>query len=189
MFVRTVAVCLLVLVISGCTTYKLVPAGQVDVEGMFTVETPVTWAKVPPHGHGELWTSDGLRLQAVEFLPGIEDGEPLYDPPGDDADPGPEFSSAMALTEIVELFFDTLKVSGAENVAYDVIQPAMLDDTAGFRVAFRYSLSDGLNRKGIVVGAVRDDRLFIVSYTGTEEYYFDKNLDAFETMLESLKFT
>ncbi|WP_319408522.1 hypothetical protein [uncultured Desulfosarcina sp.] len=66
-------------------------------------------------------------------------------------------------------------------------EPAMVGGHDGFRLTYTYQDPSGVEIKTIYYGVILPDRFFNLRYTATQRYYFDKELPAFNKVLESLR--
>lgn len=53
---------------------------------------------------------------------------------------------------------------------------------------FSYLARSGLEKRGLTAGAVKDERLYLIIYTGTRLRFYDKHRDDVERMIRSIKF-
>lgn len=199
--IRLLAALSLVLLVSGCTGYQLVPAGKHDLRGKAEVETDRSWSGISDDS-GVLWTQDGSALQNLLFILAIEEGKTLFPELDKEANQNQllvwagkgkdvvsfRFQKAMTEHEIAELFAASLgQLAGNVPVATDKLAPAVLAGQPGFRFEFAYTPKDEVKRKGFATGAVIDGKLYLVHYVGTAIYHFDKARADAEKVIASLK--
>lgn len=67
-------------------------------------------------------------------------------------------------------------------------QPAMVGGHAGFRMMYSYQDPNGVEIKTIYYGVLLPNRFFNLRYTAAHRYYFEKELPAFNEVLDSLRF-
>jgi hypothetical protein len=67
-------------------------------------------------------------------------------------------------------------------------EPAMVGGYDGFRLTYTYQDPSGVEVKTIYYGVILPDLFFNLRYTATQRHYFDKELPAFNKVLESLRF-
>jgi hypothetical protein len=92
---------LLVFFLSSCVSYVLVPPQKIAVSGLI-VEPGVAW-NAKNVGGGNLWTIDGLSLQALTFVNIVNGGSIIKQ----DNNTGPQvlyFHADMTEVEIMDLF-------------------------------------------------------------------------------------
>lgn len=182
------------LTVGGCNTYTLAPAGKpITVASTLNATPEIDWSRYQK-GNVETWTVDGPLLEDLSFFSGIEDGSPLapnsywwgrQTTTQSEGKP-PAFRKGMGSIEIAELVRDTYNRKGFQHFTIANIQPDRFAGQEGVRFDFTFVTKDGLDKEGLAVGAVIDDKLHIAIYTGAKEYYYAKYKDAVEQMLSSL---
>ena len=95
----------------------------------------------------------------------------------------------MSPFEIVELFRDTATEVGWAAFEHYDLTPAAFGDKQGFRFGFSFKSKSGLAFKGFARAMVDDNRLFFLSYWGTELHYFPKHEKDAEQLFDSLELT
>ena len=181
-----------VLTLTACAQYTLVKGDKrIEVGDAFSVEPQIAWTRIanPLHsGKTEVWTVDGPFLQLLRFYKGIDDSqvlEELTDSAGNPIKNLPTFTKDMSPIEISELFETTLARAGAQQFKMDRIRPATFAGTNGFRFDFHFAIESGLKKIGFAVGAVRDGKLYMISYVGTSLHYFGKDKGIVEHLIGS----
>ncbi|MCH8917819.1 MAG: hypothetical protein IIC52_07165 [Proteobacteria bacterium] len=181
------------LLLTGCVGYTLVKGGQkLELGQGLSVKPPRDWNRRTDGKH-EVWTLDGPRLQYILFVKGIEDGGRIFSAKASrrgasGKDTLPKFRKGMNLLEVGELFVASLARRGAQKIITAGFAPAEFGGKDGFRFTFTYRTTAGLNMRGIAAGALLGDKLFMVIYNGTEEFFFDRSKGDFEKILASLTF-
>ena len=100
------------------------------------------------------------------------------------------FRREMLPQEAAEIILD--EISSDQSVFnFLVIEnvPATIDRHEGFRIIFRYRNKDGLGFKTIYYGLIAGERFYSIRYNAAERYYFEKDLEAFEQVLNSFAIT
>ena len=67
-------------------------------------------------------------------------------------------------------------------------EPAMVGGHAGFRLTYSYQDPNGVATKTIYYGVILSNQFFNLRYTAAQRYYFDKELPAFNQVVDSLRF-
>jgi hypothetical protein len=124
-----------------------------------------------------------VTLDALIFYEGVEDGQPLIMMPRRDARP-PRFRTAMTPAELTE--FVAASLFGTRFPPTDV-RPAPFGSAPGFRFDVAYEANEGARYSAIVALAVLGGRLYVIAYTGTSLYHFDKYRDEAERILASIR--
>jgi hypothetical protein len=182
------------LLLTGCVGYTLVKGGEkLELGEGLSVKPPRDWNRTTQGKH-EVWTLDGPRLQYILFVKGIEEGERIFPAPArglaaEKKDTFPKFRKGMSMLEVGELFEASLARYKAQKTAIAGFAPAKFGGKDGFRFTFTYQTVSGLNMRGIATGALREGKLFMVIYRGTELFFFDHSKDDFEQILASLTIT
>lgn len=199
---KRILAALVLLALAGCTPYQLIPPGKVDFGGKVEVETDIAWnGRASEEGH--TWTMDGPALQSVIFHLGVEDGETLFEAVDLEATHNPllalagkrpdevsyRFRKTMTEPELMDLFAASFAALNKIPVEATNLTPASLGGKPGFRFDYHLAGADGVRRKGMVIGAVVKDELYMVNYLGTALYHFDKHRDDVERMVATLRFT
>ncbi len=65
--------------------------------------------------------------------------------------------------------------------------PARINRYDGFRLIFTYKNKDGLKLKTIYYGFIAGDRFYNIRYNAAKRYYFEKDIETFEKVLNSFK--
>lgn len=181
---RLAVLCLVGVALAGCAGYSLVKTGTHDIDGVYTVQTPIQWSR-KTEGKLETWTVDGTTLEGLYFIKGLRKGETLYRVgPNEKL---PNFDPAMKPSEIMEFVIDSMASRGAVDVKGRGLRPWDFGGVPGFRFDLSFKTSDGLAFDGVAVGAVIDNELQAIVFAGAAVYYFPKYKDDIESLLRSIK--
>jgi hypothetical protein len=185
---RHLFIAVLLLAVSACTQYSLVEAKKQDIGGAYTVEAQVAWNK-SSEGKIELWTVDGPSLDAVRFFKGLGDGDVLFKPKIKTKEEAklPTYLTGMTPNDIVEFVSDSIARVGASDVQAVNLRPIDFGATPGFRFEVTFLSSEGMAVDGLVAGAVIDDELHLIMYTGARLHYFPKYKDQVEKLIGSVE--
>ena len=181
---RAASAFLLVIALAGCAKYSLIQPSRTPVADLYTVEPQIPWSS-SSSGKTVSWTVDGPPLQELRFISGLEDGEaPLR---GEDKEKSPKFRKAMTPSEVLELVVDGLVGEGSQKLAARNLKPAKFGMHPGFRFEFSFVTASGLDKEGFVVGAIIQDKLYLILYTGARAHYFPKHKEHVERIIESIQ--
>ena len=187
---RGVIVVALLAMLAACATYSLVPAGQTNVRSAMSVTPARAWTKVPfitSPGPIEMWTLNGPAIDSFTFYMPVADGEPLQRREGN-AEPYPPFRASMTASEVVELYEATLRrVTSSALVESKNLRPTKLGAIDGFRADTVYVTQDRVRRKGVLVGAVKDQKLYLMHFQAPELHYYDRGVDEAERIFASVR--
>jgi hypothetical protein len=192
-------VILAALLLAGCVPYSSVDPARATVKGDIAIEPGARWSRVNASiGDGwdfvlgsavESWTIDGEKLECVTFHVAVEDGDPVMKIPGAKDKTLPRFRRDMTPSEIATLVEGALARSlGAPLAPGRNLRPASLGGLPGFRFELSFTPRDEVDRELTAIGAMKDGKLYLVSYQGTRLYHYGRYLPEFERMLETLRF-
>jgi len=180
-----------IFLLAGCAAYGLVKPERQTVGGVISVQPGVEWNKVAMHGYQgkiEVWTLDGLSLNTLMFFTGVPDGEPLFTARGESTkqEKPPVFRATMNAIEVQELLeatvaraFQTTIVEGHD------LKPASMASGRGFRFETRMVGRDEVERDGVFVGTIRNQRLYGAWFQGAKLHYFARYLPEFDNLVAS----
>ena len=168
----------------GCVALTLVEPGRVKVGALYSVEVDREWSRLQESGL-ETWTVDGPILEAIRFFDAVDDGDPLFHRFDDRK--LPTFDKRMTALEVQELVVDTLSQLGAASVQAKDLRPMRFGQYPGYRFALEFLSDGGLELDGVAAGAIVDERLYLILYTGTRIHYFPKYRDAVERLFTSVQ--
>jgi len=178
--------------LAGCAQMAKVEPGQVTIKDELKVTAAIPWNRfelagmytlsVAP-GASEVWTQEGITLDALAFFVGVQDGQKLgAEMPGAQKTL-PLYRKLMTPNEIVELYEQMVTQDGS-SFTLSRIAPAQFGGQPGFR--FEYTVArkgDSVLLKGIALGAVVRDKLYLAAYTAPAVYFFDKHLPHVRTLV------
>lgn len=176
-----VIICLLS--ITACVVkYNLVENKRVTIADTYSVDPQVIWSGKTIDDNS-MWTINGANLERVVFLNNIKDGETLFD--NEKSQP---FKKKMNIIEIAELFSNSMQLDGKWlKVKTLGLNPKSFGPFDGFIFESTMVSEKGLTYKGLVSGAVIEEKLFLVFYLAVEMHYFQKHIEHFKNMLSSIR--
>ena len=173
------------LLLSACaTTFNLVEPGRIAVTDFYSVQSNIKWSSLKTD-NAQIWTVDGFALQALRFVHGVEDGGLLFE--SSDKKRKIPFRANMTETEIAEMVVDEFSLSGAQSVELKSLRPQKFGSIDGFGFDIEYLTGDGVEARALVAGAVNDSTLYMIVYTGTRLYYFDRYLNEAKAIIDSVE--
>lgn len=149
------------------------------------------WNKLSFRGgkNVEIWTIDGDELNKVTFYGGIAVGQPLFREADKKEKPLPRVTPNMLITDIPAILETSYRSQYSVNqMSIDSQEPALIGGHKGIR--FTYSLvrqDDEIQRKGEAIGAFTGNRLYLVTYEAPAIHFFDKDVEKFRQLAETLK--
>lgn len=181
------------LALAGCLpAYKLVPATETHVAGKRLVVTPGSeWNLLPRSPNqtewDETWTLNGPLLDAVVFVGGLPDGKSLLIQKKKDDQKVPVFRADMTPQDLVSMLEASYRVRGITVFDIESVDPADFLAGKGLRVRYQYAPNDGMERKGVCVARVVDQKLYAIKLEGVSSHYFDAALPEFDQMVASAR--
>ena len=187
----------IVFLLSACAHYTLVEPAKRDMGGGYSVEPQIVWNR-SAQGKIEIWTIDGPALAAVHFFNGIGDGQNLFPFYGKSTRKAklPKFNKNMTASEVQEFIVDSMmapyrrSLVGPNMIGTGVqtfhLRPFKFGSHPGFRFELSFLAEEGLEYEGFVVGAIKAEKLYLICYSGTREYYYPKYKETAEQIIASI---
>jgi len=175
------------MILASCTPIKLIEPAPQKVGSAYIIHPTIAWNGLDNTmfpSISENWTADGFGLNGIDFWHDIENDKALYDHSGKEY---PKFRKDMKATEVQELMVSSLTKAGAENVQATNLRPAKFSTADGFRFDMTYSATNGLHLRRMVLAAIVEEKLQIISYWGTEAHYFELHVDEVEKIMASVE--
>ena len=198
------ALCLAALPLAACSSlggedgyglgdYLLVRVHRVNVgDGGMSVVAPRPWNErrrsilFDDVREVEDWTLDGPILDGISFVSGMKSGRYLIRQRKSADQQVPKFRSDMTPPEIAAMLESLYRVrGGAVEFRTLSLQPRPFLGANGFQLDYEHLDSDELWRKGRVVGAVIDGRLFLILLDAARSHYYNATLPDFEAIVAS----
>ena len=172
----------------GLTPFSLVRPGPDRVSGGTMVVTPSTeWNKIPRsyEDRAETWTLNGPYLDTLSFIGGLESGKALVRQRRKADRKVPDFRSDMTAQEIADMIESHYMVSmGSLQFEPIELKPRTFLGFPGFQLDYGQLGGDEVERRGRAVGAVIDDRLYLIMFDAAKIHYFDAGVSEFERIAE-----
>lgn len=179
---KNIVVCFsLLILLQACGAFILPELGKSYSTRLDMKLVPQTKWNVTNGPVEQIWTKNGPLLDRVDVYGGLEDGDVLVRVWGKE---NPHhFKKGMTSLEVVELYKNSLTFSGGINVEIGEIKPAKLGGQDGFEFEFSLRDSGGLKKKGLVRGAISNEKLYLMSFNAPVLHYYDLvYADALELM-------
>jgi len=184
---RRLLAVLLVVALAGCVAggYTLVEPGRTQIDDEFSVSSNMAWSQ-RTFGERHVWTINGAGLEAIWFYAGIEDGDALIAQIDEDED-APRFDADMRPNEVMELVVDSIGLIGAVNVEGTGLRPVEFGSVKGYRFELTLQTVEGLIKRGLAVGTIREDKLQLIVYLAADLHYYGKYLEEVERIFASVE--
>lgn len=173
-------------VLGACAQFALVENQPQEVAGIYTVQPQMNWSRAKWGSREVLWTIDGVRLQLLQFPPVLEQGDSLFTAVGKN-DTLPVFRTGMTASEVMEFVVDSLDATGYSAVEARELEPFKFSGLDGFRFHLNFRSEGGLDYAGLAAGAIKNNELYLVLYTGTQQHYYGQYEDHVERMLSTIR--
>ena len=177
---------------SGYSAFAPVRVHRVSVgDGSLVVTPPrpynrfrsISWEDIR---QVEDWTLNGPYLDGISFVTGLKNDRYLLRQRRTDAQQVPKFRSNMTPPEIAAMLESFFRVrGGAVDFRTLGIQPRPFLGQPGFQFDYEHLDGDELWRKGRVVGAVINGRLYLVLFDAARSHYYNAVLPDFEAIVAS----
>lgn len=179
---------------SGFSSYAMVPARRVSVgDGSLSVQPPRPWNRHREEMFEDIrqvedWTQNGPILDGMSFVTGLQNGKSLVRQRRTADQQVPPFRSNMTPPEIAAMLESLFRVrGGAVDFKTLSLQPRPFLGANGFELDYEHLDTDELWRKGRVVGAVINGRLYFVLLDAARQHYYDATLPDFEAVVASAR--
>jgi len=176
----------------GYGEYSLARAERLRVgDGSLSVVPPRPWNRhrailFEDVRQVEDWTLNGPLLDGMSFVTGLKDNKSLVRQRRSASEQVPLFRSNMTPPEIAAMVESLYRVRGGTVDFRTVsLQPRPFLGTSGFQLDYEHLDSDELWRRGRVVGAVINGRLYMVLLDAAKSHYYDAVLPDFEATVGS----
>ena len=178
---------------SGISDYTLVRVHRVNVgDGGMSVVAPRPWNErrrsilFDDVREVEDWTLNGPILDGISFVTGMKSGRYLIRQRKSADQQVPKFRSDMTPPEIAAMLESLYRVrGGAVDFRTLSLQPRPFLGANGFQLDYEHLDTDELWRKGRVVGAVIDGRLYMILLDAARSHYYNATLPDFEAIVAS----
>ena len=178
----------------GYGGYSLVRVKEIRVgDNSVAVTPPREWNKISVSLFQDIadvedWTQNGPYLDGISFVTGLKDGKALVRQRSRDDRQVPKFRANMTPPEIAAMVESLFRVRGsAVDFRTTALAPRPFLGANGFQHDFEHLDSDEVWRRGRVVGAVVDGRLYLILFDAARSHYFSASLPDFEAIVRSAR--
>lgn len=174
--------------LSGCATIKLAPAGAFSARGTdLQVTLTRAWSDLTGAGQQppgvRLLTVDGVLLNQL-YVASIEPGGALVKIADRDT-PRPTYRADMTQTELVEFVIDSLATFGYQEPQSTALRPQTLAGAQGVRFDISARTQPGLNISGTGLVAHANGKLQMLLFLAPSEHYYGAFLPEIESVFAS----
>ena len=178
----------------GYGGYTLVRAREVRVgDDSMAVRPPREWNKQSSQLFVDInavedWTQNGPYLDSISFVTGLKNNRTLVRQRRRDDRQVPVFRSNMTAPEIAAMIESLFRVRGGTvDFKTTALAPRTFMGAPGFQQDFEHLDSDEVWRRGRMVGAVINGRLYMVLFDATRSHYYAASLPDFEAIVTSAR--
>jgi len=178
----------------GYGGYTLVRVQEVRVgDDSVAVTPPREWNRISASLFQDIadvedWTQNGVYLDGISFVTGLNDGKALVRQRRRDDRQVPKFRSNMTPPEIAAMVESLFRVrGGAVDFTTTALAPRTFLGANGFQYDFEHLDADEVRRRGRAVGAVIDGRLYLILFDAARSHYYNASLPDFEAIVNSAR--
>ena len=179
---------------SGISDYQLVRVHRVQVgDGSLSVAAPRPWNRHRTRLFEDIrevedWTLNGPVLDSISFVTNLKSGRYLIRQRRSEDQQVPKFRDDMTPPEIAAMLESLYRVRGG-TVEFRTLSlaPRPFLGTNGFQFDYEHLDSDELWRKGRVVGAVVNGKLYMIMFDAARSHYYGNGLPDFEAVVASAR--
>ena len=178
----------------GISDYSLVRVNRVQVgDGSLSVAAPRPWNRHRARLFEDIrevedWTLNGPILDSMSFVSGLKSGRYLVRQRKSSDQQVPKFRDDMTAPEIAAMIESLYRVRGG-TVEFRTLslQPRPFLGANGFQFDYEHLDSDELWRKGRVVSAIVNGRLYLVLLDAARSHYYESTMPDFEAVVGSAR--
>ena len=178
----------------GVSDYSLVRVNRVQVgDGSLSVAAPRPWNRHRARLFEDIrevedWTLNGPILDSMSFVSGLKSGRYLVYQRKSSDQQVPKFRDDMTAPEIAAMIESLYRVRGG-TVEFRTLslQPRPFLGANGFQFDYEHLDSDELWRKGRVVSAIVNGRLYLVLLDAARSHYYESTMPDFEAVVGSAR--
>ena len=178
----------------GSSYYSLIRVKPTAVgDHSLVVTPPREWNRQRPRIFDDIrdvedWTLNGPYLDGMTFVSGLANGKYLIRQSRYEDRQVPKFRSEMTAPEIVSMLESLYRVrGGAVDFRTLSLQPRPFLGQNGFQLDYEHLDGDELWRKGRVVGAVVNGKLYMIMFDAARSHYYANALPDFEAVVGSAR--
>lgn len=182
------------LLLAACATYARVESGSTKEIGDISVRVVGDWSEVNstavPLGQADaVWTVDGLNLNRLIFLSGIEPGEALEKTGKEEIDEKmPTFRAGMTETGVMELVEATFARSpGVVRAKASGLRPSGFLGRQGFAFEVDIVNASQIELKVLSTGVVVGNKLYMIYFAAPRLHFYTKELPTVRAIMDSAR--
>ena len=185
-FTKIFLIIISIIFLTSCKTFQLVEKYELVSPLGIKVKPEINWNQVQHSNNQFGWTIDGPVLNEILFISADENEYflPFKNRWGLTDPKSPQFDKSMTLLEIPDLFIKGIELYGAQLNIINLESVSFLNNN-GFKFDFELITENGLKKLGIVYGTIINEKLYLMTYAGTEIEFYARGVNDFIQMAES----
>ena len=179
--------------LGGFNYFSLVrPRAQTVAGGRMVVTPGIPWNRMPRGRYDipreENWTLNGPALDGISFIAGVENNKRIVVQWRKEDRKVPDFRADMTPQEIADMIESYYMIRGG-SVEFNTtgLRPRTFMGQPGFQLDYTHLGGDELRRQGRAVGAVINQRLYLILFDAAQMHYFPAGIQEFERIVESAR--
>lgn len=189
-FNNVLCISVMILLLSSCAGYKLVPAGASASVGAITVVPNETWNKVPfkPGKRSSYWTQNGQFIDELLFVDGLAEGGSIFKERNKSL-PMPKFKADMLPNDVQDLVSSSIKNSAGGEITINTstLKPREVSGKFGFTFKIDFFNSDGLLFKGDAIAVISEEKLYMILSVAAATHYYERSTGEIEQIFASME--
>jgi hypothetical protein len=176
---RWMVVLLLAGLLAGCAPWTQTGGLYKSNQNRYSVELPQGWMRLNA-SKDLLITRDGILLQTIVIQKvDIKDGL---------KNTKKKFSKEMIPAEVAEVALDDFaSTPEVLNLEIQENSLAKIGGMTGFQAVCNWKTRDGLRVRSVQYGLLSEEFFYSIRYNAALRYYFEKDREAFEQVVQSFK--
>ena len=178
----------------GFSGFSLVrPQPRTVARGAMVVTPSLEWNRLPRGqydiAYEENWTLNGPLLDGLSFIGGLPSNRPIVYQRRRDDRRVPDFRADMTPQEIADMIESFYLIRGG-SVEFNMtgLQPRQFLGQPGFQFDYNHLGGNEVERSGRAVGAVINNRFYLILFDAARLHYFPTGLPEFERIVNSARF-
>lgn len=179
--IQLLQVLLLILLLSGCATIKLIKEKNVNWKNsQFQAILPIGWVTYSSPGSVLSLTRDGKFLQNIAILKS-KTGKKLPKTKR-------KITEDLLIHEVATIIADEMRLAeGISNFEILSKKPSNIGGKDAFRLEYQYRDSNFVKYHGIVYGFIHKKKFYEIEYRAVEQHYHTKSIEIFDNFANSFK--
>lgn len=167
---------------------RLVTPGPNPAGKNLTIDSQMEWTRISGTRF-QLWTMDGELLNRLYLIPVVREREYIFlgSRQTKRRPDGPFFKPGMRADELRDLIVDGLLASGAINISASNLRPATFGNHEGLRFEMTLANQEGLKYQAMAAAFEHDRELALAIFMAPSEYYYPRDEQKVDRMLDTLR--